>query len=224
MDTILNLFPTRVPIGSAQPNGDVLMTVEFARALAALMVRVGGPSAMSLDEVVALLASEPTGVAASAANTRAVVDLTAQQAAAPLATRIALLEQKIEDLMRLLVSSSQAPVDWEHPGKLGDKTPNTARVVALNNITFTPPAASATFTLASGKTFTVSNTLTLAGTDGSTLNIGGGGTLGSAAYQPTTAFAARTNSALAPIATDAATTQTLANSMRAALISVGIGT
>jgi hypothetical protein len=42
--------------------------------------------------------------------------------------------------------------------------------------------------VASGKTLTASNTLTLAGTDGSTLNVGGGGTLGSAAYQATTAF------------------------------------
>ena len=36
--------------------------------------------------------------------------------------------------------------------------------------------------VASGKTLTVSNTLTLAGTDSSTLNIGAGGTLGTAAF------------------------------------------
>jgi hypothetical protein len=36
--------------------------------------------------------------------------------------------------------------------------------------------------VASGKTLTVSNTLTLAGTDSSTLNIGSGGTLGTAAF------------------------------------------
>lgn len=39
--------------------------------------------------------------------------------------------------------------------------------------------------VASGKVFTVSNTLTLTGTDGSTLNIGAGGTLGSNAYTST---------------------------------------
>ena len=39
------------------------------------------------------------------------------------------------------------------------------------------------------KTLTVSNTLTLAGTDSSTLNIGGGGTLGSAAFTASTAYA-----------------------------------
>src|SRR5262249_6401133 len=36
--------------------------------------------------------------------------------------------------------------------------------------------------VASGKALTVSNTLTLAGTDGSTLNVGAGGTLGTAAF------------------------------------------
>jgi len=39
--------------------------------------------------------------------------------------------------------------------------------------------------VASGKTLTASNTLTLAGSDGSTLNIGGGGTLGTAAFANT---------------------------------------
>src|SRR6516225_1368547 len=36
--------------------------------------------------------------------------------------------------------------------------------------------------VASGKTLTAANTLTLAGTDGSTLNVGAGGTLGTAAF------------------------------------------
>lgn len=43
-------------------------------------------------------------------------------------------------------------------------------------------AFAGTLTIANGKTFTASNTLTLSGTDGSTLNVGGGGTLGTAAY------------------------------------------
>lgn len=46
------------------------------------------------------------------------------------------------------------------------------------------------FTLASGKTATISNSLTLAGTDGSTLNVGAGGTLGSAAFVNTGASGA----------------------------------
>lgn len=61
----------------------------------------------------------------------------------------------------------------------------------LNNLTL---AALATgFTLAGGstsKTLTISNTLTLAGTDSSTLNIGNGGTLGSAAFLASTTFEA----------------------------------
>jgi hypothetical protein len=45
-------------------------------------------------------------------------------------------------------------------------------------------------TVAGGKTLGVGNTLTLAGTDGATLNVGAGGTLGSAAFANTTAFLA----------------------------------
>ena len=45
-----------------------------------------------------------------------------------------------------------------------------------------------TLTLGAGKTFTSSNTLTLAGTDGSTLHIGAGGTLGSAAYTSASSY------------------------------------
>ena len=73
---------------------------------------------------------------------------------------------------------------------LGAITPST-----VNGLTFT--AAAAGFTIAGGttsKTFTVSNTLTFSGTDTATLNIGGGGTLGSAAFTASTAYqAASTN-------------------------------
>ncbi len=60
-----------------------------------------------------------------------------------------------------------------------------------NGLTLT--AASTGFTVAGGttsKTLTVSNTLTLQGTDSSTLNIGTGGTLGSAAFTATSAYLA----------------------------------
>lgn len=63
-----------------------------------------------------------------------------------------------------------------------------ATATSINKNNFTTPAANVTWTLASGKTFTVSNTLTLAGTDSSTLNIGTGGTLGTAAYTAATAY------------------------------------
>ena len=45
-----------------------------------------------------------------------------------------------------------------------------------------------TVVVSSGKTFTASNTVTLTATDGSTLAIGGGGTLGTAAYTAASAY------------------------------------
>lgn len=88
---------------------------------------------------------------------------------------------------------SAAPVwdtllDADVPSALTGKT--------YNALTLT--AASVGFTLAGGttsKTLTVSNTLTLAGTDSSTLNIGTGGTLGSAAFTASTAYAPAAGSA-----------------------------
>lgn len=53
----------------------------------------------------------------------------------------------------------------------------------LNGNTFT--AGSYTLTGGAGKTFTFNNTLTLSGTDGSTLNVGAGGSLGSNAFTST---------------------------------------
>lgn len=49
-------------------------------------------------------------------------------------------------------------------------------------------AGTGTLTIGNGKTLTASNTLTFSGTDGSTLNIGTGGTLGTAAYTAATAY------------------------------------
>lgn len=84
-------------------------------------------------------------------------------------------------------STSAAPAwdtlqDADVPSALTGKT--------YNGLTLT--AAGTGFTVAGGatsKTLTVSNTITLAGTDASTLNIGGGGTLGSAAFTASTAYA-----------------------------------
>lgn len=75
-------------------------------------------------------------------------------------------------------------------------TPNigVATATSLNGNFFT--GGTYTLTGAAGKTFTFSNTLTMAGTDGSTLNIGTGGTLGTNAY---------TSTAFAPLASPAFT-------------------
>lgn len=57
-----------------------------------------------------------------------------------------------------------------------------ATATSINKMAITAPATSSTLAVADGKTFTSSNTLTLAGTDSSTLNIGTGGTLGTLAF------------------------------------------
>lgn len=57
---------------------------------------------------------------------------------------------------------------------------------SINGMTITPSTGA--FTLTNGKTLAVSNTLTLAGTDASTLNIGAGGTLGTAAFTSSSAY------------------------------------
>jgi hypothetical protein len=65
-----------------------------------------------------------------------------------------------------------------------------ATATSINALTLTALATG--FSIAGGttsKTLTVSNTLTLAGTDASTLNIGTGGTLGTAAFTASTAYA-----------------------------------
>ncbi len=73
-------------------------------------------------------------------------------------------------------------------------TPNigTATATSLNKLSITAPATGSTLTIADGKTLTASNTLSFTGTDGSTLNIGAGGTLGSNAFS-SSAFAPLTS-------------------------------
>ncbi|MDB5254933.1 MAG: hypothetical protein JWL92_309, partial [Candidatus Nomurabacteria bacterium] len=61
-----------------------------------------------------------------------------------------------------------------------------ATATSINGLSIT--ASTGILTIANGKTLTASNSLTLVGTDGSTLNIGTGGTLGTAAYTNTTAY------------------------------------
>mgnify|MGYP001617396728 CR=1 FL=1 len=65
-----------------------------------------------------------------------------------------------------------------------------ATATSINKVAITAPATSATLTIADGKTLTASNILTFAGTDGSTLNVGTGGTLGTAAFVNTGASGA----------------------------------
>ena len=56
-------------------------------------------------------------------------------------------------------------------------TLGVASATTVNKITLTPPATAATLTIADGKTLTASNTLTLTGTDASSVAFGTGGTV-----------------------------------------------
>lgn len=60
-------------------------------------------------------------------------------------------------------------VQWASATTLGDFGGSCAGSGVPANLTLTNPASAATFTLIGGKTFTVNNTLTLAGTDGTTM-------------------------------------------------------
>lgn len=69
-----------------------------------------------------------------------------------------------------------------------DTLAGLAATQAFTNKTYngnTWTAGTGALTLGAGKAFTASNTLTIAGTDGSTLNVGAGGTLGSNAFTST---------------------------------------
>lgn len=61
-------------------------------------------------------------------------------------------------------------------------TLGVATATSINKVAFTAPATGSTLVIADGKTLTASNTLTFAGTDSSTLNVGSGGTLGALAF------------------------------------------
>ena len=79
--------------------------------------------------------------------------------------------------------SASAIVDGDLPSTLTGKTYNGLTLAAL----------AAGFTISGGtaaKILTVNNTLSFSGTDGATLNIGAGGTLGSAAFTASSAYQA----------------------------------
>lgn len=104
----LNLFPARVPIGriigADGRTYDVLMTIEFGRALSDLLARVGGTNGMGTDELAALTSSDAEvgqvmGLYAEVAELRALVE----QAAPALA-----LQRQI-DAMRVQLSLIEDP-------------------------------------------------------------------------------------------------------------------
>jgi hypothetical protein len=76
-----------------------------------------------------------------------------------------------------------------------------ATATSINNVAITAPAASATLTIADGKTLTVSNTLTFSGTDSSSVAFGTGGTVAYVANK-LSVFAATTSAELAGVISD----------------------
>lgn len=93
------------------------------------------------------------------------------------------------------ISYSFAPpqTDWEHPGSIGLKKANAGAFAALTATTFngnTWTAGTGTLTIVAGKTGTINNSITFTATDGSTLAIGTGGTLGTAAYTASSSYQA----------------------------------
>jgi hypothetical protein len=80
-------------------------------------------------------------------------------------------------------SVSAAPA-WD--GLADGDIPSALTGKTYNGLSIT--SSTGTLTVSAAKTLTVSNTLTLAGTDSSTLNIGSGGTLGSAAFTASSSY------------------------------------
>lgn len=90
----LNLFPARVPIGLVQPDGTVLMTPEFSRAMRALNVRLGGPDGMGSDDL-AILASVVSQT--NATQTQAIEDIGAVESP-DWSGQVAALLAEVQDL------------------------------------------------------------------------------------------------------------------------------
>jgi hypothetical protein len=92
--------------------------------------------------------------------------------------------------------AGRSTITWGTPAttalKLSDFAATTsaelATIISDENGTGKLIFSAGTLNVASGKTLTVNNNITLTGTDGITLAIGGGGTLGSAAYTAATAY------------------------------------
>lgn len=229
----LSLFKSNASIGTLQPDGSVLPSPEFVRAMSALFSRVGGAIGASSDDL-ALLAMSDQGAAlarlhAQIAELWAKVDMLEVPQA-----RLAVLGRKLDGVEQLATHRDPYRVNWERPGRIGFFTPNTGSFTTVNKLTLTPPATGATFTLADGKTFTVSNTVTFTANDGATLAIGGGGTLGTAAYKDVASDwaiqkfgcngkTAQAAFALGGAATDLPSVIALANNLRTMSINNGTG-
>ena len=117
-----------------------------------------------------VIAAQEAADAAQGTADAAQAAAVAAQAAADTAQAAAIVAQAAADAAQTAATSAQT-------------TANAAKATA--------DALDASLDVTTGKVLTVLNTLTLRGIDGSTLDIGTGGTLGSAAFTPSTNYLAR---------------------------------
>lgn len=98
-----------------------------------------------------------------------------------------------------------------------------ATATSINKVAITAPATSATVTIADGKTFTCSNTLTFTGTDASSVAFGTGGTV---AYTSNklSVFAATTSAELAGVISDETGSGALVFANSPTLVTPALGT
>jgi hypothetical protein len=198
----LNLFPSRAAIGqvndpiTGKKLHDVYMTPEYARALAVLLDRVGGENSIGIGDLELLIASTTVPPIPEEPDLRleipadpsiVIADLSQQVADLQLVVQgmTGVIEQIAEirsfvDMFEVFVTP-QAGVDWEHPGKLGERTPNSVKATTLDASGATTLAAlnatGATTLAALNAAATTVTTLNAAATTVTTLNASGAATL-----------------------------------------------
>ena len=127
----LNLFPVRVPIGrvvdETGKTHDVLMTPEFSRALSDLLERVGGEEGIGTDEIASYLAEGAAQPPPIVLDPFPMVPPEVSQ----LIAEIAALRGELAELQHAVMNPNAA-VDWEHPGKIGARTPTLGTFTTLN--------------------------------------------------------------------------------------------
>lgn len=251
MGQILNLFPVRAAIGQADASGQVFMSREFAAAMAQLLERVGGPSGAGIDDLGADLA-HATLHALGQSLAQSAHDLQQQMADLMRHVAVLGELRKALDDVELAGLPISAPTDWEHPGKIGASTANSGKFTTLTAtdkvqlnpvakdveikptgaqlLTIQPAQAGQIDNMELGKTaprparVSTLNLVTLTQpATGATITLSDGVTLTVPASVSTGNLAARSATSLGAAATDAASTQTLVNTIRSVLLSVGIG-
>lgn len=102
-------------------------------------------------------------------------------------------------------------------------TLGVATATSINKVTITAPASAATITIANNKTLTASNTLTLTGTDNSSVNLGAGGTA-TFTSDKLSAFAATTSLELKGVLSDETGSGALVFATSPTLVTPALGT